>query len=337
MNKTKLRALQNRQYNAEREAMDAWAKRDLNIEKLTEQIYQSAMQHITDEVDAFYLRYANRNGVSIKEARKRADAMDVTDYFQKAYESVRDKDFSDEAEKWLRVYNLKMSTSRLELEKAKINLELLKMYSEIENITNEQLEQARLAEIARQTDLIKEYEEQAGILGNSVGNPTDRLKGVVNADFYGANFSERIWSRNGHYASLRKELFKSLNNLRVDMMGYRKERNRLMRIFNTSKYESMRLIRTEHQRVNMQVQHEMAVHGGFTHYTYTSEPNACSICKALSGKTFKIEDYEMGVTAPLMHPACVCSVYHHIEMTYDNGKKTTDDMNVVSKDDILSE
>ena len=40
------------------------------------------------------------------------------------------------------------------------------MYSEIENITNEQLEQARLAEIARQTDLIAKYEEQAGILGN---------------------------------------------------------------------------------------------------------------------------------------------------------------------------
>ena len=335
MNKTKLRAIQNRQYNAEREAMDAWAKRDLNIEKLTEQVFQSAMQHITDEVDAFYLRYANRNGVSIKEARKRADTMDVTDYFQKAYEAVRDKDFSDEAEEWLRVYNLKMSTSRLELEKAKINLELLKMYSEIENITNEQLEQARLAEIARQTDLIKEYEEQAGILGNSVGNPTDRLKGVVNADFYGANFSERIWSRTGHYASLRKELFKSLNNLSVDMMGYRKERNRLMKVFNTSKYESMRLIRTEHQRVNMKVQHEMAVANDFTHYTYVAEMGACSICKALSGKTFKIEDYEMGVTAPLKHPLCRCSIYHHIEMTYSNGKRTTDDMDIASKDDYI--
>lgn len=335
MDKTKLRAIQNRQYNAEREAMDAWAKRDLNIEKLTEQVYQSAMQHITDEVDAFYLRYANRNGVSIKEARKRADSMDVTDYFQKAYEAVRDKDFSDEAEEWLRVYNLKMSTSRLELEKAKINLELLKMYSEIENITNEQLEQARLDEIARQTDLIAKYKEQAGILANSVGNPTDRLKGVINADFYGANFSERIWSRNGHYASLRKELFKSLNNLSVDMMGYRKERNRLMKIFNTSKYESMRLIRTEHQRVNMKVQHEMAVANEFTHYTYVAEPDACPICKALAGKTFKIEDYEMGVTAPLRHPDCRCSVYHHIEMTYSNGKRTTDDMDIASKDDYI--
>lgn len=91
MNKTKLRAIQNRQYNAEREAMDAWAKRDLNIEKLTEQVYQSAMQHITDEVDAFYLRYANRNGVSIKEARKRADTMDVTDYFKKRMKQLEIK------------------------------------------------------------------------------------------------------------------------------------------------------------------------------------------------------------------------------------------------------
>ena len=335
MNKTKLRAIQNRQYNAEREAMDAWAKRDLNVEKLTEQVFQGAMKHIADEVDAFYLRYADRNGVSIREARKRADAMDITDYLQKAGEAVRNKDFSDEAEEWLRVYNLKMSTSRLELEKAKINLELLKMYSEIDSIANEQLEQARLDEIARQSDLIAEYERQAGILGNSVGKPTERLTGVINADFYGANFSERIWSRTGHYASLRKELFKSLNNLSVDMMGYRKERNRLMRIFNTSKYESMRLIRTEHQRVNMQVQHEMAVQNNFTHYTYVAEAGACPHCASLAGKSFKMEDYEMGVTAPLLHPLCRCSIYHHIEMVYTNGRKTTDDMDIASKEDFI--
>ena len=228
-----------------------------------------------------------------------------------------------------------MSTSRLELEKAKINLELLKMYSEIDSIANEQLEQARLAEIARQRDLIAEYERQAGILGNSVGNPTERLTGVINADFYGADFSERIWSRNGHYASLRKELFKSLNNLSVDMMGYRKERNRLMRIFNTSKYESMRLIRTEHQRVNMQVQHEMAVQNNFTHYTYVAEAGACPHCASLAGKSFKMEDYEMGVTAPIMHPNCRCSIYHHIEMVYTDGRKTTDDMDIASKDDFI--
>ena len=34
-------------------------------------------------------------------------------------------------------------------------------------------------------------------------------------------------------------------------------------------------------------------------------------------------------------PNCRCSVYHHIEMTYDNGKKTTDDMDIASKDDYI--
>ena len=160
MNKTKLRALQNRQYNAEREAMDAWAKRDLDIEKLTEQVFQSAMQHITDEVDAFYLRYANRNGVSIKEARKRADNMDVTDYFQKAYEAVRDKDFSDEAEEWLRVYNLKMSTSRLELE----------------SFTDSQKEKARLENETLTVDMTDEQRSQ--LLGGAV-DEQDETTGVT--------------------------------------------------------------------------------------------------------------------------------------------------------------
>ena len=113
------------------------------------------------------------------------------------------------------------------------------------------------------------------------------------------------------------------------------EVNRLMRIFNTSKYESMRLIRTEHQRVNMQVQHEMAVQNNFTHYTYVAEVGACPHCASLAGKSFKMEDYEMGVTAPIMHPNCRCSVYHHIEMVYTDGRKTTDDMDIASKGDFI--
>lgn len=330
-----MKALKNRQYNDEREAMDDWAKQDLKTEKLLEAVYQESVKHIADEIDGFYMRYATRSGVSIKEARRRASSMDVTQYFDKAAKAVREKDFSPEVEEWLRVYNLKMSTSRLELQKAEINLELLKMYSEIENITNEQLEQDRLDEIERQSRLISEYKEQAGILGNSVGVPTDRLKGVVNADFYGANFSERIWGKNGHYDSLRKELFKSMNRLKVDMMGYRKERNRLMKLFDTSESESMRLVRTEHQRINMQVQHQMAIANDFTHYTYVAEPGACVHCALLAGKTFKMDDYEAGVTAPLMHPNCRCSVYHHIEMEYKDGRKTTDDMDMASKDDYI--
>ena len=85
----------------------------------------------------------------------------------------------------------------------------------------------------------------------------------------------------------------------------------------------------------MKVQHEMAVANEFTHYTYVAEAGACPHCAKLAGKSFKMEDYEAGVTAPLLHPNCRCSVYHHIEMTYSNGKRTTDDMDIASKDDYI--
>lgn len=335
MTPTQARALKNRQYNAERAVMDARAKAEIEPERLLKSMFQQASDRATELVDDFYLKYAKRNGVSVAEARKRANAMDIRDYQEKARIAVLTKDFSPEAEEWLRVYNLKMSTSRYELLKANINLELLEAYSKVDALVEKELIDKQNIEMERQKELIKHYKEQAGILGTGVDVPIERLRGVINADFYGADFSERIWSRNGHYDSLRKELFKELSNLNVDMMGYRNAVSNLRDRFNVSKSEAMRLVRTENQRINMQTQHEMQLANGFTHYTYVAEPRACPHCAALAGLTFPIKDFEMGVTAPLIHPNCRCSFYSHVEMDYKGGGSTLDEFELSSKDEVM--
>ena len=291
-------------YERERKAMNDLAMRELSRQKLIEAAHKEHITAIQDMIDKFYLRYATSEGLTRAEAMKRADQMDVTKFAEKARKAVKDKDFSPETNEWLKTYNLKMKVSRLELLKEEINWELIEMYDKDTKVILEGLrEEARL-----------ELERQAGILGNSAKGAKRRVEGIVNADFYGKNFSERIWGRTGLYQSTQKELFKSLNRIYATMDGYREERNRLMQKFQTTEYETMRLLRTENARIGSQVQVEAYKENEFTHFIYVAEKSACGICKELDGKAFKVEDAEIGVNLKPMHPNCYCSSYGYIAM-----------------------
>lgn len=71
-------------------------------------------------------------------------------------EPLKERDFSDETNEWLAMYNLKMKTSRLEVLKAEVNLELLKMYDEEHKLVERELCDEYLREIERQKQIIRE-------------------------------------------------------------------------------------------------------------------------------------------------------------------------------------
>lgn len=291
-------------YERERKAMNDLAMREFDRERAIEAIHKEHIETIQEQIDGFYMRYAGSEGLTRAEAMKRADQMDVTAFANKAKKAVKEKDFSPETNDWLKTYNLKMKVSRLELLKEEINWELIQMYDKDYQLISESLrEEARL-----------ELERQAGILGNSAKGAVKRIEGIVNADFYGKNFSERVWGRTGYYQTTQKEVFKSLNRIYATMDGYRRERSRLMDKFGTTEYEVMRLLKTENARVHIQMQVEVYKANDFTHYIYVDEPNSCEVCRPLGGKMFKVEDAEMAVNLPLMHSLCRCSTYGYIQM-----------------------
>lgn len=282
-------------YERERKAMNDLAMREFDRERAIEAIHKEHIETIQEQIDGFYMRYAGSEGLTRSEAMKRADQMDVTKFANKAKKAVKEKDFSPETNEWLKTYNLKMKVSRLELLKEEINWELIQMYDKDYQLISESLrEEARL-----------ELERQAGILGNSAKGAVKRIEGIVNADFYGKNFSERIWGRTGYYRTTQKEVFKSLNRIYATMDGYRRERNRLMDKFGTTEYEVMRLLKTENARIGSQVQIEAFKENEFTHYVFCAEPGACDVCAPLDGKVFAVEDAQIGLNLRPLHSFAV--------------------------------
>lgn len=306
-------------YNEERRIQNEWAKRDFDREKMLEAVYRESVDRIQKQIDDYYLSYAGRSGLTRAEANKRIQNFDVPKWAKKAAQAVEEKDFSPYTNEWLRTYNSKMYISRAELLKAELEIELQNMYSKENAILDKYFTDEALDELRR----------QAGILGGSSTGSVERAKRIVDADFYGTNFSERIWGRNGHYDQTRKELFGSLNRMYTDMNGYRAERRRLMDKFQTSEYEAMRLLRTESARIRANAELDSAREHEATHYIYIAEPKACPICSDLDGLAFKIEDADMGVNFFPMHPNCRCSSRSHIIMHYKDGRTTLDEFEVI--------
>lgn len=317
----------NRLYNAERKAQAELIKRDLDRDKLITQLYQESYDRLQAQIDKFYLGYAGREGLTKQEAMKRASEFDVTKFAEKARKAVKEKDFSHKTNSWLRVYNLKMKVSRLELLKAELGLEINSLTSNLDEVFDK----------ARRSEYLAEFKRQAGILGISSSGATKRLEAILNADFYGQNFSSRVWGKTGLQAILQRDVFASLNRIYTDMNGYQKEMKLLANKYGTSEYNAKRLIKTEIARINSDTDHAVLKDNGFTHMIFVAESGACDICKPLNNTAVPIDKVEKGVNMFPMHPNCRCSAYGHIEMKYKDGRSTLDEFNSWSEkeDDII--
>lgn len=267
-------------------------------DKQIKSIYQKAMDNIQKEIDSFYARYAKKEGITLAEAKRRASKLDMEEYSRKAKRYVEEKDFSPEANAEMRLYNMTMKANRLELLKAKIGLELVDSFDDLQKYFDEKL-----------TDCtIDEFKRQAGILGDTVTDTeaARRASVLVNASFHNAKWSDRIWM---HQDILKNKLDTLLRTGLIQGRNSRELARELRKDFDVSVKDSERLMRTEMARVQTAAQQESFERNGFKEYEYIccGLPDACEICRALDGRVFKVKDMMVGENAPPMHPNCHCS------------------------------
>lgn len=305
----------NRLYNAERKAQAELIKRDLDRDRIITELYQESYDRLQAQIDKFYLGYAGREGLTKQEAMKRASEFDVTKFAERARKAVKEKDFSHKTNSWLRVYNLKMKVSRLELLKAELDLEINNLTSNLDEVFDK----------ARRSEYLTEFKRQAGVLGISSKGAKKRIEAILDADFYGQSFSSRVWGKNGLQSQLQKDVFASLNRIYTDMNGYQKEMKRLSERYNASESSAKRLLKTEIARINSDTDHAVLKDNGFTHMIFVAESGACDICKPLDNTAVPIDKVEKGVNMFPMHPNCRCSAYGHIKMDYKAGGSTLDE------------
>ena len=263
--------------------------------KALSDIYRDMMDSIQKEIDAFYTKYAGEEGITYSEAVKRASKLDIEAYGRKARKYIKEHDLSPTANAEMRLYNLTMKANRLEVLKAEIGAELARCFNDIEG-------ECRYALNERTQE---ELERQAGILGDTVHDNEKAANTIVNASFKNATFSDRIWM---HQDILKGEL----NNLLSQGLIQGKHPSVLARDLrkrvDVSKHDAERLLRTELCRVQIEAQKQSYERNGYDEYEFIAlEGHACSVCSALDGQHFKVQDMVPAENAPPMHPNCRCS------------------------------
>ncbi len=196
----------------------------------------------------------------------------------------------------MRLYNLTMKVNRLEMLKAQIGLELVSSFDEMQKFIEQKLTDRTL----------EEFERQAGILGESVGDVTLAASSIVGASFHNATFSQRIWA---NQSLLKSEISKLLQTGMIQGRHPDVLARELRKQIEVSRFNSERLMRTEMARVQTEAQMQSFDRYGIAEYEYLACHNGdvCTACKALDGKHFKTKDAMPGDNAPPMHPFCHCS------------------------------
>lgn len=290
-------------FKREQRQRELYMKEEAQQEKELKRIYDEMYRWAEDEINRFYGKYADAEGIDITEAKKRVSQMDIEEYERLAKQYVKDRNFSDRANAEMRLYNATMKINRLEMLKARIGLHLVGGINDIDKYYEQNITDRTRAEIER----------QAGILGDtvSVADTTKRANNIVNASFFNATYSDRIWS---HQDRLRSMINIELQRGLIAGVGSREMARRIKREFDVSMSDAHRLMVTELRRVQTDVAMEQYKASGVDRYVYMAvNPRACPICLELDGKDFPVSDAEPAKNAPPMHPRCHCTTAPYVD------------------------
>lgn len=280
----------------EEEALKHYITDEAEYKKHIDGIYDYLLDQIEKEINGFYTKYADAEGITMAEAKKRVSKLDIEAYSRKAEKYVKNKDFSSQANAEMRLYNATMKINRLEMLKANIGLEMVDSFDELQKYFDEILTQRTL----------DEFERQAGILGESIKNNAKAAHSIVNASFNNATFSDRIWM---YQDMLKNELSSLLAEGLIQGRHPNVLAKHLQKRFGMQKNYAERLMRTELCRVQVEAQKKSYENGGYEQYMFiaTHSTRTCPVCAALDGKVFDIKSMIPATNAPPMHPNCRCS------------------------------
>lgn len=268
-------------------------------------IYRDMYRWAEREISAFYGRYADAEGIDITEAKKRVSKLDIEEYERLAKEYVADRNFSDRANQEMRLYNATMRINRMELLKAQIGLKLVDGFNDIDK---------HYEKIA--TDrAVQELQRMSGILGNTLTDvqTAKYARNIVNADFYNANFSERIWS---HADNLKNEIAIELQKGFISGVSSQKMAQNIKKKYEVSYRDAHRLVVTELRRVQTDVARDQYKESGIEKYEFCAvNPNACPLCKMLDGNVYFVSEMQAGLNAPPIHPNCHCTTAPKVDET----------------------
>ena len=306
---------------------DYWIDRAFSAEeaadKTTEEllrdmkkVYRNSLAEVEKEIQAFYGRYAEENGLTMQEVHRRLDPKqlksareEIKRYYDFADPKKIGKDMSDEYRAELRRLSARAYMSRLEEIKARLKYQVIKLAAE-ENKAFDRAMKEAYAEAHAQTS----YTIDRG-LGFSEGYSApdeDTLDKVVKAKWLDRNYSDSIWLDKGKLlTSIENELLTGI----ARGQNPRKIAEAMADKYGQDYRNCERLARTETIHYMNEATYDSYKEHGVEKYQFVCglDERTCPACGDLDGKVENVRYKEEGINYPVMHPNCRCTTVPFFE------------------------
>ena len=271
-------------------------------QKQLEEVYAMVFLSIEKEINDFYNRFAKNNAITFQEAKTLLDSRQREAFQMTLQEYIQYGSMEGVDEKWLKKLENASTVHRITMLQA-IQYQLQHHAERLTAKKAEGLTKA-LKEIYKEGYYRTAYTMQ-------INNPfakidENKIEKVLSRPWSpdGKNFSQRIWG------SDRSNLIHQLNTRFTQGIIRGEAREKIIKdmkkALNSSAQATKRLVLTESAFVASASRKDCFEQLGVEKYQFlaTLDLKTSVICQDMDGKVFERKDYQIGVTAPPMHPHC---------------------------------
>lgn len=295
------------------------------IKNKTLKYYSKAQKDLDTRIKRIFERYSKNGELTATEAKKLLNAKETEEELEKLrkeLESIEDPTIRKKALARLNAGAYRARISRLEAIKANIETQQALLADREKKAVK-----SLLNDVSKETYYHHIYDTQmgAGFAFNFATLPQKTINGIINDKWKGANFSQRVWANTSQTA---KNAYDIVTRGIMTGANVRTMAQQLSETMQAGMYASMRLIRTETNRVHNAAEREAYKEEEIENYRFlaTLDGRTCEQCGRLDGKTFPVEDAKEGVNFPPLHPNDRCATVQAMdEETVKNLKRRARD------------
>lgn len=280
-------------------------------------IYAKASRHLSYEMDEIYEKFVDKHNLTDKEARELLNSLkNSTDIAELKEALAKDpKNAALLAEMESGAYRARIE--RLEQLQAEIDRMMQQVFEQEKQVTTSHYVDLATNSYYRE---IYNVQRQVGFQFSFSAVDPKAVALILGSEWSGANYSTRIWKNTQGLAKEVKE------QMIIGLLTGKRQEEMAREIANkyaTGAFEARRLVRTESNFVNGQMQMAAYEECDAEKYEFVAvlDLRTSEQCRELDGKVFLVKDAMPGKNINPMHPFCRSTTIIHLDDEIVEGLK----------------
>lgn len=301
---------------------DSQYKRSAEYYRDVQKQYREASNSLQIDIERWYQRLADNNGVSYAEAKRLLKKNELDEFRWTVEQYIKAGEENAVDQRWMKELenaSARHHISYLEAMKLQIQQHAELLSTEFEGGITEFLHKS-YGEQYYHTAF--EVAKGTGVGSNIVQIDSRTIDTLIKKPWAqdGKNFSDRIWTnKNKLVNNLHTELTQNI----IRGSDSKQAISSLSQTMEVSRAQAGRLIMTESAAISSTAQKECFKDLSVEKYEIlaTLDSHTSDICREMDGKVFAMKDYEVGTTAPPFHPNCRSTTIPYFDDEFTEGEE----------------